>query len=101
GKIDLCTFVRVASTNAAKLFGLHPRKGTVAVGADADLVIFDPRARSTVSARTHSSAVDYSAFEGMSVAGAVRDVWMRGARAVEDGRFVGQTGHGQFLARPL
>jgi len=100
GKIDLCTFVRVASTNAAKQFGLHPRKGSIAEGADADLVIFDPRARSTISARTHSSAVDYSAFEGMSVAGAVRDVWMRGARAVEDGRFVGQTGHGQFLARP-
>ncbi|MBM4009732.1 MAG: dihydropyrimidinase [Planctomycetes bacterium] len=101
GKIDLCTLVRVASTNAAKQFGLHPRKGTIAAGADADLVIFDPRARSTISARTHSSAVDYSAFEGMSVAGAVRDVWIRGARAVEDGRFVGQTGHGQFLARPL
>lgn len=99
GKIDLCTLVRVASTHAAKQFGLHPRKGSIAVGADADLVIFDPRARSTISARTHASAVDYSAFEGMSIAGAVRDVWVRGARAVEDGRFVGRVGNGQFLAR--
>jgi len=101
GKIDLCTLVRVASTNAAKQFGLFPRKGTICEGADADLVIFDPRGRSTLSARTHASAVDYSAFEGMSVAGAVRHVWMRGALAVEDGRWTGVEGHGKFLARPL
>jgi dihydropyrimidinase len=101
GKIDLCTLVRIASTNAAKQFGLFPRKGTVSEGADADLVIFDPRGRSTLSARTHASAVDYSAFEGMSVAGAVRHVWMRGALAVEDGRWTGHAGHGKFLARPL
>ena len=101
GKIDLCTLVRIASTNAAKQFGLFPRKGTVSEGADADLVIFDPRGRSTLSARTHASAVDYSAFEGMSVAGAVRHVWMRGALAVEDGRWTGHAGHGTFLARPM
>jgi dihydropyrimidinase len=99
GRIDLHTFVDVASTRAAKLFGLFPRKGTIQPGADADLVVFDPAYRGTISARAQQMAVDYSAFEGWEIKGRPSVVTVRGQVAVRDGRFVGTTGRGEFLAR--
>ncbi len=99
GKLDLCTMVRVASTNAAKCFGLYPRKGSIEVGADADLVVFDPQYRGTISAATHSMNVDYSAFEGWAVQGCATEVAVRGQLAVRGGKFVGEIGRGQFLKR--
>ncbi|MDP9004165.1 MAG: dihydropyrimidinase [Verrucomicrobiota bacterium] len=99
GRLDLPTFVNVASTNAAKIFGLFPRKGAIQVGADADLVIYDPEYRGTISAKTQMMNVDYSAFEGWKIAGRPSVVTMRGEVAVRDGKFVGTIGRGQFLKR--
>ncbi len=100
GRLDLHTFVEVASTRAARLFGLFPRKGTIQVGADADLVVYDPTYRGKISARTHQMAVDYSAFEGWAIEGRPRAVTVRGEVAVRDGQFVGPPDRGRFLARP-
>lgn len=99
GKIDLCTLVDVASTRAAKLFGLFPRKGTLQPGADADIVVYDPEYRGKISAGTHQMAVDYSAFEGWPIEGRPSVVTVRGEVAVRDGRFVGETGRGRLLVR--
>jgi dihydropyrimidinase len=99
GHIDLHTFVDSASTQAAKLFGLFPRKGTIAVGSDADIVIYDPDYRGCISAKTHLMATDYSAFEGWELKGRPDKVFVRGKLQADGGRFVGSLGHGQFLAR--
>ena len=99
GRIDLHTFVNVASTNAAKIFGLFPRKGTIQPGADADLVIYDPEYRGTISAKSQTMNLDYSAFEGWPVQGRPSVVTVRGQVAVRDGKFVGDPGRGRFLAR--
>lgn len=99
GRIDLNTFVDAASTQAAKLFGLFPRKGTIAVGSDADLVIYDPDCPNTISAKTHLMETDYSAFEGWELKGRPSVVTVRGKVMVRDGKFVGELGHGQFLKR--
>jgi dihydropyrimidinase len=99
GRIDLHTFVNIASTQAAKLFGLFPRKGAIQPGADADLVVFDPAWQGTISARSQSMNVDYSAFEGWPVQGRPSVVTVRGEVAVDNGRFVGKIGRGQFLRR--
>jgi dihydropyrimidinase len=99
GRIDLHTFVNIASTQAAKLFGLFPRKGAIQPGADADLVVFDPAWQGTISAQTQSMNLDYSAFEGWPVTGRPSLVTVRGEVAVRDGAFVGKSGRGQFLRR--
>ena len=99
GKIDLHTFVNVASTQAAKTFDLFPRKGTIQPGADADLVVFDPNYRGKISAKTHHVNVDYNVFEGWKIEGRPSVVTVRGQVAVRDGRFVGKLGHGKFLQR--
>ncbi len=99
GKLDLQTFVKVASTNAAKIFGLYPRKGAIAVGSDADLVIYDPEYRGTISARTQLMNVDYSAFEGWEIEGRPSVVTVRGEVAVRAGKFVGTIGRGRMLRR--
>lgn len=99
GRLDLHTFVNVASTNAAKIFGLFPRKGAIQVDADADLVIYDPQYRGTISARTQTMNVDYSAFEGWKIEGRPSVVTVRGEVAVRDGKFVGTIGRGKFLKR--
>jgi dihydropyrimidinase len=99
GRIDLHRFVQVASTQAAKLFGLFPRKGTIQPGADADLVVFDPRQHGTISARTQHMNVDYSAFEGWPIEGRAQVVTVRGRIQVRDGRFVGAQDHGRMLRR--
>ena len=99
GKIDLHTFVNIASTQVAKLFDLFPRKGGIQLGADADLVVFDPDYRGTISARTQHMNVDYSAFEGWKLEGRASVVTVRGQVAARDGKFTGTLGRGQFLKR--
>ena len=71
-------YVEVTSTNAAKIFGMFPKKGTIAIGADADIVIFDPNEKHTISANTHHMNTDYSAYEGWEVTGKVKTVLLRG-----------------------
>ncbi len=92
-------FVELVSTTPAKLFGLYPRKGTIAIGADADLVIFDPDKEETISAKTHHMRVDYSMFEGIKVKGVPRQVLVAGKLAIDKGKFVGKPGQGRFLKR--
>jgi dihydropyrimidinase len=98
-RISLNRFVELTSTAAAKLFGLFPRKGTIAVGSDADIVIFDPDQEQTISAATHHMNVDYSAYEGMKIRGAIKTVLSRGQVIIEDGKYTGRAGDGQFLRR--
>jgi dihydropyrimidinase len=99
GRLDLDRFVDSASTRAAKLFGLFPRKGTIAVGSDADLVLYDPGYRGVVSAKSHHVNNDYSGFEGMKIEGRPSIVTVRGKVQVRDGKFVGERGRGKMLKR--
>jgi dihydropyrimidinase len=99
GRIDLHTFVNVASTAVAKIFDLFPRKGTIQPGSDADLVVYDPNHRGTISAKTQMMNVDYSAFEGWPIEGRPSVVTVRGQVAAKDGKFIGTIGRGQFLKR--
>jgi dihydropyrimidinase len=99
GRIDLHTFVRAASTRAAEIFGLYPRKGEIAPGSDADLVIWDPEWSGIISAATHSMATDYSAFEGWPVQGRPDTVAVRGKIMVRHGHWCGEKGWGTFLPR--
>src|SRR6202047_2480667 len=92
-------FVELVSTTPAKLFGLYPRKGTIAVGSDADLVIFDPNEEQVISAKTHHMRVDYSMFEGIQIKGVPKTVFSRGRAVIEGGKFVGRAGAGQFVRR--
>lgn len=99
GRFSVNRFVELVSTTPAKLFGLYPRKGTIAVGSDADLVIFDPRRKHTISAKTHHMRVDYSMFEGIQVTGVPDIVLSRGRVVVEGDRFLAHAGQGEFLKR--
>jgi dihydropyrimidinase len=99
GRISLNRFVDLCSTTPAKMFGLFPRKGTIAVGSDADLVVFDPDADRTLSAKTLHMRVDYNPYEGTRVKGAPSIVISNGSVIIEDGRFVGKKGAGRFLKR--
>jgi dihydropyrimidinase len=99
GRFSVNRFVELVSTTPAKLFGLYPRKGTIAVGSDADLVIFNPQRKHTISAKTHHMRVDYSMFEGIEVAGMPEVVLSRGQVLVEGEQFKGRAGAGQFLKR--
>ncbi|MEK6374281.1 MAG: dihydropyrimidinase [Acidobacteriota bacterium] len=99
GRISLNRFVEITSTNSAKIFGLFPKKGTIAVGSDADIVIFDPDETMTISAKTHHMNVDYSCYEGKTVRGVTKTVLSRGEVIIEEGRYVGRKGQGQFLKR--
>ncbi len=96
GRIGLNKFVALTSTNAAKLFGLFPRKGAIAVGSDADIVVWDPKAQRTISAATHHMNVDNNIFEGFQVMGKPRHVFLRGEMIVDQDQFVGRPGMGQF-----
>jgi dihydropyrimidinase len=98
-RISLNRMVDLLATQPARLFGLYPRKGTVAVGADADLVVFDPERRDTISAATHHSKCDYNLYEGTEVTGAPELVLLRGTVLVEDGELVGTPGMGSFVRR--
>jgi dihydropyrimidinase len=99
GRITLNRMVELLATNPAKLFGLYPRKGSIAVGSDADIVVFDPEKRVTLSARTHHSKVDYNLFEGVEVTGSPEIVLRRGEVLVEGDELVAKPGSGQFVAR--
>jgi dihydropyrimidinase len=99
GRIDLPTFVSITSTHAAKLFGLHPRKGTIAVGSDADIAVWDPAKQVTITQALVQDANDHTPYEGFEVTGWPETTLVRGVAVVEDGRVVGAPGHGQFLAR--
>jgi dihydropyrimidinase len=98
-RITLNRFVELTSTAAAKIFGMFPRKGTIAIGSDADIVIFDPNREQTISAKTHHMRVDYNAYEGRKVRGVTETVLSRGKVIVENGTFKGKAGDGQFLKR--
>jgi dihydropyrimidinase len=99
GRISVNRFVEITSTAAAKIFGLFPKKGTIAVGSDADIVIFDPNEERTISAKTHHMNVDYSCYEGFKVRGVTKTVLSRGELVIEEGKYVGKPGKGQFLKR--
>src|SRR5215470_87990 len=99
GRFNVNRFVELVSTTPAKLFGLYPRKGTIAVGSDADVVIFDPERKHTISAQTHHMRVDYSMFEGIEVTGMPDVVLSRGQVLVEGNQFYGRAGGGEFIRR--
>ena len=99
GKISLNKYVEVTSTNAAKIFGLFPKKGTIGVGADADIVIFDPSKKHTISVDTHHMNTDYSGYEGWEVTGKVKTVLLRGKVAIDDNKCLVEKGYGQFVKR--
>ena len=99
GRISLGRFVEVTSTNAAKLFGLYPRKGTIAVGSDADLVIFDPNVRRAIKGSALKSNSDYSAFEGWEVTGWPVVTLRRGEIVFRDNEVVGLPGSGELVSR--
>ncbi|MEP7319426.1 MAG: dihydropyrimidinase [Panacibacter sp.] len=99
GKITLNKYVEVTSTNAAKIFGMFPRKGTIAVGSDADILIFDPNEKHTLSASTHHMNVDYSGYEGWDVTGKVKTVLLRGEVAIDDNKCLIEKGYGKFIKR--
>jgi dihydropyrimidinase len=99
GRIGLNRFVELISTMPAKLFGCYPRKGEIAPGSDADLVIFDPERETTLTAASQATRSDYNPYEGWTVRGVVDTVLLRGQVIVEGGHFVGRTGQGRFLRR--
>lgn len=99
GKISLNKFVEVSSTNAAKIFGMFPRKGCVAVGSDADLILFDPNEKHQLSVAKHHMNVDYSAYEGWEIQGKVKATFLRGKLAINDGKVAISKGYGNFIRR--
>jgi dihydropyrimidinase len=101
GKISLNRFVELTSTSPAKIFGLFPRKGTIAPGSDADIVVFDPEKKQRLSARTLHMRVDYNPYEGREVTGVTDTVISRGNVVIDGGKFVGKAGAGSFLKRAI
>jgi dihydropyrimidinase len=99
GRMSRERWVEVMATNAAKIFGMYPKKGTIAVGSDADILVFDPNRKRTISAATHHMDVDYSIFEGFEIQGTSDIVMSRGTVLVRDGRWVGPAGHGKYIPR--
>jgi dihydropyrimidinase len=98
-KITLNKYVEITCTNPAKIFGMFPRKGTIAIGSDADIVIFDPNEKHTLSAKTHHMNVDYSGYEGWELTGKVKTVLLRGQVAIDEGKCLLQKGYGKFIRR--
>jgi dihydropyrimidinase len=99
GQITLARWVELCSTTPARMFGLYPRKGVIAPGSDADIVVYDPNATTRISVETHHMNMDYSAWEGFEVAGRVDTVISRGSVVVRDREYVGSKGHGRYLKR--
>jgi len=99
GDISVERWVELIATTPARMFGLYPRKGVIAPGADADIVVYDPGAHQTISASTHHMNVDYSIYEGMAITGKAETVLSRGVVIIEDGQFAGEKGHGRYLER--
>ncbi len=98
-KISLNKFVEVSSTNAAKIFGMYPQKGTIGIGSDADIVIFDPNEKHTISVNSHHMNVDYSAYEGWEITGKSKTIILRGNIAVDDNKLLVNKGYGKFIKR--
>ncbi len=98
-KITLNKYVEVTSTNAAKIFGMFPKKGTIAVGSDADILIFDPNEKHILSAATHHMNVDYSGYEGWNVTGKVKTVLLRGQVAIDNNKCLIEKGYGKYIKR--
>ncbi len=101
GEITLARWVELCATTPARLFGLYPRKGVLAPGSDADVVVYDPSATTTIGVATHHMNLDHSAYEGTVVDGGVDVVVSRGSVIVEGGRFTGRAGHGRYVPRAL
>ena len=101
GRITLQDFVALSATNAARLYGMHPKKGTICIGADADIAIWDPQLTRTVTAADQHDAMDYTPFEGMSLTGWPVTVLSRGRRIVEGGELKAERGSGAFISRGL
>jgi len=99
GRLTMNEFVAVTSTNIARILNLYPRKGAIAVGADADIVVWDPKATKTISAATQYSAIDYNVFEGIAVEGLPRTTLSRGEVACHDGKVSAEPGRGRFVPR--
>src|SRR6201993_2336211 len=99
GRISLNKFVEVSSTNAAKIFGMYPKKGTIAVGSDADIVILDPNEKHTLSAKTHHMHCDYSGYEDWELTGKCKTIILRGKVAVDNNKLLVEKGYGQFVKR--
>ena len=99
GRISLNKYVEVTSTNAAKIFGMFPRKGTIAVDSDADIIIIDPNEKHRISASTHHMNVDYSGYEGWDLEGKIKQVLLRGQVAIENDQCKLEKGYGQFIKR--
>ncbi len=100
GKLTMSEFVKVTSTNAAQIFNIYPRKGSVSVGADADLVVWDPEASKTISAKTHKQNIDYNIFEGMTVTGCASHTISQGKVVFADGELNVERGAGRYVDRP-
>jgi dihydropyrimidinase len=101
GQLSLARWVETCATTPARLFGLYPRKGVIAPGSDADIVVYDPAGHSRLGVQTHHMNMDYSAYEGIEIAGKVDTVLSRGSVVIAGGEFHGRKGHGQFLRRGL
>jgi dihydropyrimidinase len=101
GRMTLERFVEVTAEAPAKIFGMYPKKGVLAAGSDADVLIWDPEAEYTIEAATQAMHTDYSIFEGFKVKGSVRQVYSRGELIVEEGKFLGTVGRGEYLKRGL
>ncbi len=99
GRLQPTRFVELCCTNPAKIFGMYPRKGTIAVGSDADILVWDPQKAHTISAATHHMRVDYNCYEGMTVTGAPVQVYQRGRKLVDGDQWLGSNGAGQFIPR--
>jgi len=99
GRISASRFVELTATGPAKIFGLYPRKGHLSPGADADIVLIDPKKRTLISARSQHSQAGYTPYEGITAHGAITDVFVRGTRMISQGRLLGKPGHGRFLPR--
>jgi dihydropyrimidinase len=99
GRITLNKYVEVACTNPAKIFGMYPKKGTIAIGSDADIIIIDPKEKHKISAKTHHMNVDYSGYEGWELTGKIKTVFLRGKLAINEGKCLLEKGYGQFIRR--
>jgi dihydropyrimidinase len=100
GRLTMNEFVAVTSANAARIFNVYPRKGSISVGADADIVVWDPEATKTISAKTHFQKVDYNIFEGMAVRGCASHTLSRGKIVYADGKLDVERGAGRYVKRP-
>ena len=99
GRLTMNEFVAVTSTNIAKILNVYPRKGAILVGADADIVVWDPKRSKTISAKSQQSAIDYNVFEGKEVTGLPRYTLTRGVVAIEESTIKTEEGHGKFVKR--